>query len=714
MLLSLMTDQFALSPIRSHEIPAVMQLHSALLPISYPRSFFLHLLIQPTRLCLVARNDGDPVAFISAAMHPGQRIEILTLGVLPPFQQHRLATRLVHAVIDALASTAAVVTVFAQVSVSNASAKEFYRHMGMLPSGGVIHDITTTLGMVPRQPTARSSLLFHSFPPFYACYLLKSIQTPTSTATYIGSTPNPPRRIRQHNGELTQGAYKTRLRRPWVMQMIVYGFPSKLAALQFEWAWQHAHISRHLRDADGKAILRRANTVSTNIRTVRLMLSTHPWNTWPLHVKLFTDAAVKGWKSANDSVDGKSGQAGSGRRGPLSVDDAQFTSAHLAKNTALLASNRRLTCSICNKDILNYSTDPLKTTLCPTTGCTTVSHLSCLSENFLLSQTSDTGMIPRGGHCRSCRTYVLWGDIIRGMYRRSAGGAILEEEEGDDDALFLSDIESDAALLPKTSKAKGKAKAASPNRRGPLQEDESSEGEAFDFDVGSSSESESLSPRKPGRPRKNSTVVVDAPKPSPRKPGSSKRGRPKLVQQEGESSSGEAFDFNVSSSTESDPPSLRKRGRPRSIIVDAPGPSPRKRVKSRDALDVDIPDAPAPKKLAAKSTAAAPSLATKSPPKRQGAKKSSPKKYHTVAEVNPVDSSDFFDSDSLSFSDLGGKIAPQDYLPQRPSNLGPARKKLVLKPGEVDFFDNTQEDAISRAMSVLSVASREDVIILSD
>ncbi|KAJ7668441.1 hypothetical protein DFH06DRAFT_198905 [Mycena polygramma] len=527
-----------------------------------------------------------------------------------------------------------------------------------------------------RQPTTlteRSSLFSHSFPSFYACYLLKSVQTPASTATYIGSTPSPPRRIRQHNGELTQGAHKTRLRRPWVMQMIVYGFPSKLAALQFEWAWQHAQISRHLRDADGNAMLRRANTVGTNIRNVRLMLSTHPWSTWPLHVKLFTPAAVAGWKSANDhtvtplppaftcvteleGVDGKSGQVGSGRLGPIKVDDAQFTSAHLAKNTALLATNRRLTCSICNEDVLNYSTDPLKTTLCPTTGCTAVSHILCLSDDFLSSQPSDSGMIPRGGHCKSCQTYVLWGDIIRGMYRRSAGGAVPEEDEGDDDGLFLSDIEPDAspasdAPPPKTAKARGKAKA-----------------------------------KAVGSPKRRRLAV------------------------EQDSSEGEAFDFNVSSSSESEPPSLRKRGGPRKIpapAVDAPKSSPRKRAKPRiPTSDVDMPDTP-PKKRA-KSTARTPVLAGKQ--SKRGGAKPSPKKYHTVAQLNTADSSDFFDSDSLG--DLGGKIPPLEYLAHGPSNLGPAQK-LLLKPGEVDFFDNTQEDTISRAMSVLSVASPE-IIILSD
>lgn len=90
-----------------------------------------------------------------------------------------------------------------------------------------------------------SSVTQHTIPSFYACYFLRSLASPG--ITYIGSTPAPPRRKRQHNGDLTQGAYKTARARPWEMECIVYGFSSKIAALQFEWAWAKPNLTRHLK-----------------------------------------------------------------------------------------------------------------------------------------------------------------------------------------------------------------------------------------------------------------------------------------------------------------------------------------------------------------------------------------------------------------------------------------------------------------------------------
>jgi len=57
----------------------------------------------------------------------------------------------------------------------------------------------------PRNPT--STLVHHTIPPFYACYLLRSFAARPGRGglTYIGSTPDPPRRWRQHMGVVKGG-----------------------------------------------------------------------------------------------------------------------------------------------------------------------------------------------------------------------------------------------------------------------------------------------------------------------------------------------------------------------------------------------------------------------------------------------------------------------------------------------------------------------------
>ncbi|KAK9128154.1 hypothetical protein Syun_016951 [Stephania yunnanensis] len=90
---------------------------------------------------------------------------------------------------------------------------------------------------------------------FFACYLLCSLSPRFKGHTYIGFTVNPRRRIRQHNGEITSGAWRTKRKRPWEMVLCVYGFPTNVYALQFEWAWQHPKESLCLRQAAARGLL---------------------------------------------------------------------------------------------------------------------------------------------------------------------------------------------------------------------------------------------------------------------------------------------------------------------------------------------------------------------------------------------------------------------------------------------------------------------------
>ena len=58
--------------------------------------------------------------------------------------------------------------------------------------------------------------------------------------TYAGVSPDPERRLRQHNGEIKGGAkYPLSKGSGWKHACIIEGFPTKQNALQFEWAVKH-------------------------------------------------------------------------------------------------------------------------------------------------------------------------------------------------------------------------------------------------------------------------------------------------------------------------------------------------------------------------------------------------------------------------------------------------------------------------------------------
>jgi ribosomal protein S18 acetylase RimI-like enzyme len=149
------------------------------LPISYPSSFFQQLLVLSSRICLVAycaSNPVHPVAFISASVKWTRNndadkfrapetvmsvrtgldqpfIEILTLGVLPAYQQRGLARHLIHRVYHYFRNSSnparhldTGALIYANVATSNMSALSFYERMGMRISSDIIRNMYRSSG----------------------------------------------------------------------------------------------------------------------------------------------------------------------------------------------------------------------------------------------------------------------------------------------------------------------------------------------------------------------------------------------------------------------------------------------------------------------------------------------------------------------------------------------------------------------------------------
>jgi predicted GIY-YIG superfamily endonuclease len=78
------------------------------------------------------------------------------------------------------------------------------------------------------------------------CYILKNNYDPDKNRTYNGSTNNPKRRLRQHNGEIVGGAFYTKKfgNSSWKIYAIVTGFPDHKNALQCEWKIKHPNNRR--------------------------------------------------------------------------------------------------------------------------------------------------------------------------------------------------------------------------------------------------------------------------------------------------------------------------------------------------------------------------------------------------------------------------------------------------------------------------------------
>ena len=266
----------------------------------------------------------------------------------------------------------------------------------------------------------------------FHCYLLRSISSARSRASYVGFTTHPKRRIRQHNGEIKGGAKHTRRHRPWEMACVVEGFSSKVAALQFEWAWQHPGRSKRIR-AGGPISAKRSGGFRGRLATMVAMLRLRPWCLMPLAVLVASDEAA----AALEALLRESPLAPHIclRRAPL---DALDVYAHAAPQSAEEVDEEAAVqrCVLC-ADVARSEEEGGRWSSCP--HCADGSrraHLSCLAQTFLLAEQraplgggggssggdgcggGGSALIPGGGRFPMCGCDVVWAEVVAAWRRR--------------------------------------------------------------------------------------------------------------------------------------------------------------------------------------------------------------------------------------------------------------------------------------------------------
>ncbi|KAM4814110.1 structure-specific endonuclease subunit SLX1 [Urocitellus parryii] len=258
---------------------------------------------------------------------------------------------------------------------------------------------------------------------FFGVYLLYCLNPRHRGRVYVGFTVNPARRVLQHNGGRKKGgAWRTSGRGPWEMVLIVHGFPSAVAALRFEWAWQHPQASRRLSHVGPR--LRGEATFAFHLRVLAHMLRAPPWARLPLTLRwLRQDFRQDLCPPPPPHV-------------PLAFGPPP-PRAQLPKRCAGPVVDRerekdpgaQSCCTLCART-LEDEDSPL---CCPHPGCPLKTHVICLAEEFLQEEPGQ--LLPLEGQCPSCENSLLWGDLIR-LCRMGTeeeeDGSELEEEHWTD------------------------------------------------------------------------------------------------------------------------------------------------------------------------------------------------------------------------------------------------------------------------------------------
>lgn len=252
--------------------------------------------------------------------------------------------------------------------------------------------------------------------------------------------------------------------RPWEMAVRVTGFPSKIAALQFEWAWHNTHLTKKIPDKQRitfpqtlspktgrfrKKVVKPCESPTAKISNLHLLLRVPGFARWPLQVRFFCEEIHRIWQAWNDRVDvsisgrhrvlldvkqpeeavdsrdmsvqakGKRKREALGKGGVDGLDVGYSElKGHVEKSISVLAEDGASNCAVCLKTL---GSQPKMALVCPHDGCRAASHMTCLASTFRVGERQETSVVPTRGPCPICKQELQWLEMVKEMSLRARG-----------------------------------------------------------------------------------------------------------------------------------------------------------------------------------------------------------------------------------------------------------------------------------------------------
>ncbi|KAK8135486.1 GIY-YIG catalytic domain-containing protein [Apiospora sp. TS-2023a] len=249
------------------------------------------------------------------------------------------------------------------------------------------------------------------------------------------------------------------------MVAVVSGFPSKMAALKFEWALANPHLSLHIPSADRITIATKKKrnghpkrppySLTSVVSNLHLLLRVPSFLRWPLKLHFFNRDVYKAWLkwcgTATDKLrdtmaivtdfepvagdtetvtqveEGEEEEAAAPPAAwgihALPLDYAPMREV-VTKTESIFSFEREGNCVVCDEHL---PTGEGVYAACTNAGCEGVGHVACWSSYLLGGSGVTDEVLPIGGHCPQCDGSVTWGEMMTEMTLRMHGRKEVEK-----------------------------------------------------------------------------------------------------------------------------------------------------------------------------------------------------------------------------------------------------------------------------------------------